>query len=136
MNRPALGGLCHVALKVNDLAACEDFYVRVLGMRIEWRPDADNLYLTSGRDNLALHRVAVGHATARAADSHLDHIGFMAHTPEEVDVWHDYLAAQQVTITQAPRTHRDGARSFYCRDPEGVEIQFIHHPPLVGGATT
>ena len=29
-----------------------------------------------------------------------------------------------------PRTHRDGARSFYLEDPEGNRIQIIHHPPL------
>lgn len=129
--RPALGGLRHVALNVRDLAACEDFYVRVLGMRVEWRPDADNVYLTSGSDNLALHRVA----TVHAADSRLDHIGFMAHTPEDVDAWHAHLVAQCVTIRQPPRTHRDGARSFYCSDPEGTVIQFIHHPPLAGAGS-
>ena len=31
-----------------------------------------------------------------------------------------------------PRTHRDGARSFYCKNPEGATVQFIHHPPLAG----
>jgi hypothetical protein len=30
-----------------------------------------------------------------------------------------------------PRTHRDGARSFYCYDPEGAVVQVIHHPPVV-----
>jgi hypothetical protein len=30
----------------------------------------------------------------------------------------------------SPRTHRDGARSFYCADPEGTVVQVIFHPPL------
>ena len=34
------------------------FYVDVLGFAVEWEPDPDNVYLTSGRDNLALHRAA------------------------------------------------------------------------------
>jgi hypothetical protein len=29
-----------------------------------------------------------------------------------------------------PRTHRDGARSFYCFDPAGNLVQFIYHPPI------
>jgi hypothetical protein len=29
-----------------------------------------------------------------------------------------------------PRTHRDGARSFYCYDPDGTVVQVIHHPPV------
>jgi hypothetical protein len=29
-----------------------------------------------------------------------------------------------------PRSHRDGARSFYCLDPAGNTVQMIFHPPL------
>ena len=32
------------------------FYVDLLGFAVEWEPDADNVYLSSGIDNLALHR--------------------------------------------------------------------------------
>ena len=68
INRPpATGGMRHVALNVEDMAACEQFYVGLLGMRVEWRPDPDNLYLTSGCDNLALHRAAGAPAAAGAA---------------------------------------------------------------------
>ncbi len=41
----------HVALFVRDMAACEHFYVDLLGMEVEWRPDEHNVYLTSGGDN-------------------------------------------------------------------------------------
>jgi len=62
-----------VALYARQFQACETFYVDLLGMTVEWRPDADNVYLTSGNDNLALHR-----ATGEFADNqHLDHIGFI-----------------------------------------------------------
>src|SRR5689334_18011580 len=53
---PAHLGLHHVAVFVSDMAAARHFYVELLGFREEWEPDADNLYLTSGADNLALHR--------------------------------------------------------------------------------
>ena len=52
------GGMRHVALFVDDLAACEHFYTELLGMEVEWRPDEQNVYLTSGNDNLALHQAA------------------------------------------------------------------------------
>ncbi len=125
---PATAGLRHVALNVRDMAACEHFYVDLLGMAVEWRPDADNLYLSSGPDNLALHtaRDAVAEAGQR-----LDHIGFIIHTPDQVDQWHTFLAAQGVDIKAAPRTHRDGARSFYCADPDGNVVQMIYHPPII-----
>jgi catechol 2,3-dioxygenase-like lactoylglutathione lyase family enzyme len=114
-------GLRHVALNVQDLAACERFYVELLGMRVDWRPDADNVYLTGGGDNLALHRGG-GKPSGRQS---LDHIGFVVSRPEEVDGWHAWLAAQDVAIVKPPKTHRDGARSFYCRDPDGNVVQII-----------
>ncbi|WP_035203154.1 VOC family protein [Isoalcanivorax pacificus] len=129
--RPSgLGGLRHVALFVGDLAACEQFYVGLLGMAVEWRPDEDNVYLCSGCDNLALHRWQ-GEAFPRP--QRLDHIGFILDAMDDVDRWFTFLKDQGVTMRSEPRTHRDGARSFYCLDPEGVVVQFIFHPPISGG---
>lgn len=126
--RPAPhAGLRHVALFVADLEACTHFYTELLGMQIEWQPDADNLFLTSGNDNLALHRRPTESA---AGDSRLDHIGFIIDEPSEVDTWHQWLQSHDVPITAAPRTHRDGARSFYCSDPAGNSVQIIYHPPI------
>jgi len=124
-------GMRHVALQVRALEACEHFYVELLGMRVEWRPDADNVYLTSGHDNLALHRAS--EAAAPAATQRLDHIGFMLGRPEQVDEWCNFLVAHDVKLLKGPRTHRDGARSFYCADPDGNAVQIIFHPPLAQG---
>ncbi len=123
---PAHRGMRHVALFVQDLAACERFYVELLGMEVEWRPDPDNVYLTSGNDNLALHR-APGPVEG---PQRLDHIGFILPRPEDVDAWYDFLRAHGVPMKTAPRTHRDGARSFYCQDPDGTTVQMIYHPPI------
>lgn len=131
MDRPEpTGGLRHVALQVRKLEECEQFYTSLLGMRVEWRPDPDNVYLTTGHDNLALHRAPPDFVAG--AGQRLDHIGFIISMPEQVDVWHRFLRTQGVTITKEPRTHRDGARSFYCLDPDGNAIQIIYHPPLAG----
>ena len=125
-------GLRHVALQVRNLEACERFYVDLLGMQVEWRPDPDNVYLSGGSDNLALHRIVGPHADN--AVQRLDHIGFMLRHIDQVDAWHEFLTAHQVRILKPPRTHRDGARSFYCQDPDGNVVQIIFHPPLAGGA--
>ena len=131
MNRPpATQGLRHLALRVHDLEGCARFYVELLGMEVEWQPDSDNLYLTSGSDNLALHRVP-GIPGFRDVQR-LGHLGFILPTPESVDQWHEYLLNQGVTIAKPPLTHRDGARSFYCLDPDGNSVQMIFHPPLAG----
>ena len=124
MTKPSpIVGLRHLALKVHDIAACEQFYVGLIGMQIDWRPDASNLYLTSGSDNLALHHNPA--AFDPPAHQRLDHLGFVIESPDQVDAWHVYLSAQGVTIKAAPRTHRDGSRSFYCLDPDGNTVQFI-----------
>jgi len=123
---PDTAGLHHVALYVEDLAQCEQFYVQLLGMKVEWRPDAENVYLTSGSDNLALHRGK----GAPGGNQRLDHIGFILRRPEDVDAWYAFLLAHDVPIKTQPRTHRDGARSFYCQDPAGTTLQMIYHPPL------
>ena len=125
MKPPAFIGLCHVALKVRDLEICERFYVNLLGYAVEWRPDSDNLYLSSGRDNLALHRVDGVENTGA-----LDHIGIVLVQAEDVDLWYEFLLSHDVRMDKPPKTHRDGARSFYCFDPEGNRIQMLYHPPI------
>jgi catechol 2,3-dioxygenase-like lactoylglutathione lyase family enzyme len=129
MQRPAATlGMRHVALNVSDIGACEYFYVGLLGMTVEWRPDPDNVYLTSGNDNLALHRVT--DCNLAASGQRLDHIGFFVASETQVDDWYAFLQANDVAMKASPRTHRDGARSFYCTDPEGTVVQVIFHPPL------
>ena len=131
MKRPeATAGLRHVALNVKNLEACERFYVELLGMQVEWRPDADNVYLTGGSDNLALHRAPSEFVPGES--QRLDHIGFIIRTPEQVDAWHVFLKENGVAIVKETKTHRDGARSFYCRDPDGNVVQIIYHPPIAG----
>ncbi|HVA65438.1 MAG TPA: VOC family protein [Elusimicrobiota bacterium] len=125
---PETLGIRHIALKVKDLAAAERFYVDILGFAVEWRPDPDNLYLAKDKDSLALH-------TAQFSEGgSLDHFGIMLKRPADVDAWADYLKKKGFEPEKEPKTHRDGARSFYMRDPEGNLIQFIHHPPIATAA--
>ena len=129
-SRPPLAGLRHVALFARRFEETVAFYVDVMGMDVEWRPDADNAYLTSGVDNLAIHRAGVA---AAEEGQRLDHIGFVLDRPEDVDRWHRFLLGRGVPILAMPKTHRDGARSLYCSDPEGTTVQMIFHPPLAQG---
>jgi catechol 2,3-dioxygenase-like lactoylglutathione lyase family enzyme len=140
MKRPTHAGLRHLALNVHEFDAMRRFYVDVLGFAVEWEPDADNLYLSSGIDNLALHR-AGGHVgpplhdvgpDPRVGPGALDHLGLIVRTADDVDQWAAFLESQGVTLDAKPRTHRDGARSCYFSDPDGNKIQIIHHPPISG----
>jgi catechol 2,3-dioxygenase-like lactoylglutathione lyase family enzyme len=128
---PPTKGIRHVALFVHDMATVEAFYRDVLGYREEWRPSERELYMTRGTDNLALHAVDASRRHAgEERESRLDHIGLLMARPEHVDQWAAWLESRGVALDTRPRTHRDGARSFYARDPEGNRIQFIWHPPI------
>lgn len=119
-------GMHHVALFVKNFEACEKFYTDILGMKVIWRPDDNNIYLTSGNDNLALHRAPEQFQPDKY--QHLDHIGFFLDERNEVDVWYEYLKNQNVTIKVPPKDHRDNTRSFYCADPDGNVVQMIYYP--------
>ncbi len=125
--RPPALGLRHVALRVRDLPAAEAFFVRVFGYDVEWRPDPENVYLTRGDDNLALHRADAG------GPGLLDHLGLFVPRAEDVDAWERWLDAAGATLKARPRTHRDGTRSLYVAGPEGIVVQVIHHPRAPGG---
>jgi len=129
MERPTHAGLRHLALNARDLPAMRRFYVDLLGFEVEWEPDADNVYLSSGLDNLALHRSA---EASRSTNGALDHLGLIVRSADDVDRWAAFLESHGVTLDARPRTHRDGARSCYFSDPDGNKIQIIHHPPISG----
>ncbi len=124
---PPTLGLRHAALNVRDLAAAERFFVDVLGYRVEWRPDPDDVYLVRAGDDVALHR-----AEPVPGKGLLDHLGLFVPAAEDVDAWERHLDAAGARILARPRTHRDGARSLYVAGPEGIVVQILHHPRATG----
>jgi catechol 2,3-dioxygenase-like lactoylglutathione lyase family enzyme len=125
---PAFLGLRHVALNVRDVRKSLEFYSNVVGMTLEWMPDDENAYLTSGSDNIALHKLPPGADPGTVQNVH--HIGFVVRNPEDVDRWADRVRKHDIPLAAEPKTHRDGARSFYFHDPDGLLIQLIYHPPI------
>ena len=65
------------------------FYVDLLGFAVEWEPDPDNVYLSSGIDNLALH--ARRRRDGRPVASPLDHLGLIVRAADDVDRWAAFL---------------------------------------------
>jgi len=130
MNRVAgLKGMRHIALKVMDVARSKSFYQNMFGMAVVWEPDPQNVYLSSGCDNLALHEVPKNFASG-AAEQQLDHLGFVVESIERVKELEKEFAAQGVRIIHPFKVHRDGSASFYCADPDGVVIQMLYEPNL------
>ena len=123
----ANSGLRHLALNVTDVGVAVEFYTSLFGMQVVWQPDPDNAYLSSGCDNLALHRVADGIVQH---GQRLDHFGIIVPRPEDVDQAAATLETRCVPVVKPPRTHGDGSRSLYCTDPDGNLIQILYEPTL------
>ena len=124
-----LSGMRHIALKVRDVVKSKKFYQEMFGMEIVWEPDAENVYLSSGCDNIALHEVSDEFAAA-AAEKQLDHLGFVVETIERVKELESEFISRGVTIVHPFKVHRDGSASFYCADPDGIVIQLLYEPTL------
>jgi catechol 2,3-dioxygenase-like lactoylglutathione lyase family enzyme len=122
-------GMRHIALKVKDAARSKQFYRDLFGMAVVWEPDRQNIYLSSGCDNLAIHEVPESFLTT-AVEKQLDHLGFVVDSIERVKELEGAFRSQGVEIVQPFKVHRDGSASFYCADPDGIIIQLLYEPTL------
>ena len=125
-------GLRHLALRVRDVEVSQAFYERLFDMKVVWHPDPDNVYLSTGVDNLALHQVPKeDFEKFSASPNHpLDHLGFLMDSPESVNALFQEVTAQGVTIVHPPKQHRDGSFSFYLADPDSNTIQVLFEPSV------
>jgi catechol 2,3-dioxygenase-like lactoylglutathione lyase family enzyme len=119
----------HIALKVTDMVRSKKFYQDMLGMEVVWEPDPQNVYLSSGCDNIALHEVSQSFAMG-ATEQQLDHLGFVVATIDRVKQLEETFRASGVKIVHPFKVHRDGSASFYCTDPDGIVIQMLYEPHL------
>src|SRR5256885_14365517 len=118
----ALLGMRHLALRVRDPQASKRFYSDCFEMKVVWEPDPDNVYLSSGPDNLALHRADV------VGPGALDHLGFIVDTREEVDRLAARFRERGVSPAPQPRAPRGGSPSFFFPDPAGRRVHGFFQP--------
>jgi catechol 2,3-dioxygenase-like lactoylglutathione lyase family enzyme len=134
MNHPLHRGLRHLALRVTNLPRSRRFYEQLLGMKAVWEPDPDNVYFSSGVDNLALHQMSKTEMESydRTKTQLLDHLGVILDSPAAVDLMYQTvlpkIASLGGRITKEPKQHRDGSYSFYFSDPDGNLIQALYEP--------
>ena len=124
-----LKGLRHLALKVRDIRRSKVFYQEFFGMKVVWEPDAQNVYLSSGCDNLALHELPKGKEPPASAQR-LDHLCFVVDSVERVQELEIEFRSTGAEIVHPFKIHRDGSASFYLADPDGIVIQMLYEPTL------
>lgn len=98
-------------------------------MDVVWEPDPQNVYLSSGCDNIAIHQVSENFLKT-AEERQLDHMGFVVESIARVEELESEFRSLGVTIVHPFKVHRDGSASFYCADPDGIVIQLLYEPTL------
>lgn len=125
-----------MALRVTNLARSRTFYEQLLGMKVVWEPDPDNVYFSSGPDNFALHQIPPSEIPAYQPlkGQSLDHIGVILESPEAVDQMYQGVQPRLPQlggrVVTPPKQHRDGSYSFYFSDPDGIVIQALYEPTI------
>lgn len=136
MTTPLHRGLRHLALRVTNLFRSRQFYEQLLGFQAVWEPDPDNVYFSSGVDNLALHQISKTELASYDSSKTqlLDHMGVILDSPQAVDQLYQHIAPKITSmggrITKEPKQHRDGSYSFYFADPDGNLIQALYEPAI------
>ena len=105
-------------------------------MKVVWEPDAENVYFSSGTDNLALHQIPAAERGRyqQGTGQFLDHFGVVLENQQAVDeLFADIKSHGEPygsVIAKPPKQHRDGSYSFYFTDPDGNVIQALFEPGL------
>lgn len=121
---PKNASLRHIALAVNRLEECEQFY-NLLGLQTELKT-MDYVYLTGNGDNISLHKVP----ESFEGRQRLEHIGFALDSAQSVDQLYEDVMKHNLTVLSAPKTFGIGTHSFSILDQDGIEVEFTYHPPM------
>lgn len=130
----SISGLNHLGLIVEDIQLAKQWFLDTLGLTlIEDR--GQMFFMLAGKDVLAVktpdmavskpeHGLEQNWSEPREGWQTLDHYGFYAQNPTEVDRFAAFIAKHGATILKGPYDRKDG-RSVYFRDPCGNVGEYL-----------
>ncbi|MFK7824227.1 MAG: VOC family protein [Oligoflexales bacterium] len=124
----SISGLNHIGLVVENIDLAKSWFCQKLGLKV-LEDRGELVFLLAGKDIIAIKtpQMAVKkpeHGAEKNPNSKndgwetLDHYGFYAQSPEEVDEFSRFLAQEGIEIIKGPYDRSDG-RSVYFKDPCG-----------------
>ncbi|TCK21973.1 VOC family protein [Pseudonocardia endophytica] len=111
MRAPVIADVGHVALRVRDLPAAEEFATNVLGLQVTERTD-DTLWLSHGDPHHSLRYVAGG-------EDALDHVGLVAADTESLEEVRKRVESAGLRIVSDEPVGRGVDDGFTFSDPDG-----------------
>ncbi|MBW2940024.1 VOC family protein [Zhongshania aquimaris] len=130
--------LTHIAMHVQDLAACVDFYHRYAEMNIvHERPHHNGKVIwmaEHGREKEFILVLLPGGPGRAQSDSDFSHLGFAVASSDAVDSIADRARADGILVWET--REEDYPVGYYCglRDPDGNFVEFSYGQPLGPGA--
>ncbi len=118
-------GILESCLYVDDLDAAEEFYCRVLALKVHSRVEGRHVFLHCGKGMLLLFNpdsTSVFNGIVPTHGAHgPGHVAF-ATEQDQIPGWKDHLHQEGVEIeTEVPWPH--GGHSIYFRDPAGNSVE-------------
>lgn len=121
--------ILETVLYAGDLAAAEDFYGRVLGLKLHTKSDGRHVFFKLEREMLLIFNPTATLAPSTGplpVPSHgtegEGHVCFKAKAAE-LDVWRHRFAEHGIAI-EADFEWPNGGHSIYVRDPAGNSVEF------------
>ncbi|HEX9698697.1 MAG TPA: VOC family protein [Acidobacteriota bacterium] len=138
MTSPRVTAILETCLYCPDLAAAEDFYVRVLGLELFGKQEGRHLFFRCGDGMLLLFNPKATRAESAPGELEVPphgaegpgHVSFRA-TEAELEHWRRRLTACGVAI-ESEVAWPGGGRSIYFRDPAGNSLELA--TPAIWGS--
>ncbi len=119
-------GILETALYVDNLKLAEDFYTRILGLKLNSKKEGRHVFLKCGNNILLLFNPEESLKESGLTPVHgtkgPGHIAFEIEENEFED-WKQHLKNNNINIEKEVNWP-EGGRSIYFRDPSGNSLEF------------